>query len=93
MALTRDFSSGKQFLIWCIKSCKNKNFLQQSENGTFQISSHERHFLHIGEHEAGDINELTQRDATFNRKKRTAKRLSVTNVTGPLFECFAAIFT
>lgn len=49
--------------------------------------------MHIGEHEAGDINELTQRDATFNRKKRTAKRLLVTNVTGPLFECFAAIFT
>ena len=36
------------------------------------------------------INEFTQQDG---RKKRTAKRLSVTNVTEPLLACYVVIFT
>ena len=37
-----------------------------------------------------NISEFTQQGG---RKKRTAKRLRVTNVTGLLFTCFVVIFT
>ena len=37
-----------------------------------------------------DISEFTQQDG---RKKRTARRLCVTNVTGLLLMCFVVIFT
>ena len=37
-----------------------------------------------------DNSEFTQHDG---RKKRTAKRLCVTNVTGLLFMCFVVTFT
>ena len=36
------------------------------------------------------ISEFTQQDG---RKKRTAKRLCITNVTGLLLTCFVVIFT
>ena len=38
----------------------------------------------------GDNSEFTQQDG---RKKRMAKRLCVTNVTGLLLACFVVIFT
>ena len=41
-------------------------------------------------HSSSNIGEFTQQDV---RKKRTAKRLCVTNVTGLLLACFVLIFT
>ena len=41
-------------------------------------------------HRSSNISEFTQGDC---RRKRTAKRLCVTNVTGLLLACFVVIFT
>ena len=77
MVLTRDFSSGKQFLIWCIKSCKNKNFFKNLRMNHFRLVCMRDTFC---------IQESAKLETLVSlhngTKKRTAKRSWLTNVTG-----------